>query len=115
MPCANIGHRLVQTTRPARLGTGSTSSATTSPVALEFDRLYSGDCLELFPRVAAGSIDLVFADPPFNIGYDYDIYDDRREAEAYLDWTRPGDARSFVRSSPTARSGWRSATSSPPS
>ena len=55
---------------------------------LEFDRLYAGDCLQLFPRVASGSIDLVFADPPFNIGYDYDIYDDRREAEAYLDWTR---------------------------
>ncbi|MGO8897097.1 MAG: hypothetical protein ACLQU5_01920, partial [Isosphaeraceae bacterium] len=44
---------------------------------LEFDRLYAGDCLQLFPRVASGSIDLVFADPPFNIGYDYDIYDDR--------------------------------------
>ena len=27
-----------------------------------------------------GSIDLVFADPPFNIGYDYDVYDDRRDA-----------------------------------
>ena len=54
---------------------------------LELDRLYAGDCLELFPRVASGSIDLVFADPPFNIGYDYDVYDDRREAEAYLDWT----------------------------
>jgi len=58
------------------------------PGLLEFDRLYAGDCLELFPRVASGSIDLVFADPPFNIGYDYDIYNDRREAEAYLDWTR---------------------------
>jgi 16S rRNA G966 N2-methylase RsmD len=55
---------------------------------LELDRLYSGDCLDLFPRVASGSIDLIFADPPFNIGYDYDIYDDRREAESYLDWTK---------------------------
>ena len=55
---------------------------------LEFDRLYAGDCLELLPRVASGSIDLVFADPPFNIGYDYDVYDDRLEAQAYLDWTR---------------------------
>ena len=63
-------------------------STPNSPGLLEFDRLYAGDCLELFPRVASGSIDLVFADPPFNIGYDYDIYDDRREAEAYLDWTR---------------------------
>jgi DNA modification methylase len=63
-------------------------SSPNSPGLLEFDRLYAGDCLELFPRVASGSIDLVFADPPFNIGYDYDIYDDRREAEAYLNWTR---------------------------
>jgi site-specific DNA-methyltransferase (adenine-specific) len=31
-------------------------------------------------------VDLVFADPPFNIGYDYDIYDDQQEAEDYLSW-----------------------------
>jgi site-specific DNA-methyltransferase (adenine-specific) len=49
--------------------------------------LYTGDCLQLFPRVAAETIDLIFADPPFNIGYDYDIYDDRREAESYLEWS----------------------------
>jgi site-specific DNA-methyltransferase (adenine-specific) len=55
---------------------------------LALDRLYPGDCLERFPHVATGSIDLVFADPPFNIGYDYDVYDDRREAEHYLEWTR---------------------------
>ncbi len=34
-----------------------------------------------------GTVNLIFADPPFNIGYDYDIYDDRRDAQAYLDWT----------------------------
>src|SRR5271166_708586 len=55
---------------------------------LELDRLYTGDCLKLFPQVASDSIDLIFADPPFNIGYDYDIYDDRRESQAYLDWTK---------------------------
>jgi site-specific DNA-methyltransferase (adenine-specific) len=36
----------------------------------------------------AGSVDLAFADPPFNIGYDYDVYDDSREHEQYLDWSR---------------------------
>jgi site-specific DNA-methyltransferase (adenine-specific) len=55
---------------------------------LALDRIHQGDCLERFRAVADASIDLVFADPPFNIGYDYDIYDDRREAEHYLDWTR---------------------------
>jgi site-specific DNA-methyltransferase (adenine-specific) len=34
-----------------------------------------------------GSIDLIFADPPFNIGYKYDVYDDRRAADEYLDWS----------------------------
>jgi site-specific DNA-methyltransferase (adenine-specific) len=40
------------------------------------------------PRIEDASIDLVFADPPFNIGYDYDVYDDARDSDAYLDWTR---------------------------
>jgi site-specific DNA-methyltransferase (adenine-specific) len=39
-------------------------------------------------KLDAGSVDLVFADPPFNIGYDYDVYDDRSDADQYLDWTR---------------------------
>lgn len=37
-------------------------------------------------KVPNGSIDLVFADPPFNIGYAYDQYDDRVESEKYLAW-----------------------------
>ncbi|MBI4717399.1 MAG: site-specific DNA-methyltransferase [Planctomycetes bacterium] len=39
-------------------------------------------------RIEPGSVDLVFADPPFNIGYDYDVYDDRRAADDYLTWSR---------------------------
>jgi len=49
--------------------------------------LYTGDCLELFSRLEDETIDLIFADPPFNIGYDYDIYDDSRDAQTYLKWT----------------------------
>jgi len=37
---------------------------------------------------AGGERGLAFADPPFNIGYKYDVYEDRRAAEEYLDWTR---------------------------
>jgi site-specific DNA-methyltransferase (adenine-specific) len=55
---------------------------------LELDRLHQGDCLERFREIEDGSIDLVFADPPFNIGYDYDVYDDRRDADHYIEWTR---------------------------
>jgi len=52
------------------------------------DRVHRGDCLELLARTRAESVHLAFADPPFNIGYDYDTYDDRRPAEDYLDWSR---------------------------
>jgi site-specific DNA-methyltransferase (adenine-specific) len=46
------------------------------------------DCIEGLGALPAGSIDLVFADPPFNIGYEYDTYDDRQTREDYLGWCR---------------------------
>src|SRR5438309_9500081 len=39
-------------------------------------------------QMDAGSVDLVFADPPFNIGYDYDVYQDLCKTDQYLDWSR---------------------------
>lgn len=55
---------------------------------LEANAIYKRDCIEGMKDLAPGSVDLVFADPPFNIGYDYDVYDDAREAEHYLDWSQ---------------------------
>jgi site-specific DNA-methyltransferase (adenine-specific) len=52
------------------------------------ETLYQKDCLEGLAELPAGCLDLAFADPPFNIGYDYDVYHDKREREEYLDWTR---------------------------
>jgi site-specific DNA-methyltransferase (adenine-specific) len=47
-----------------------------------------GDCIERMRSMPAGSVDLVFADPPFNIGYEYDVYEDKKEARDYLDWSK---------------------------
>jgi site-specific DNA-methyltransferase (adenine-specific) len=55
---------------------------------MECNKLYHQDCIEGLSEVQAESVDLAFADPPFNIGYDYDVYDDRRDSERYLDWTQ---------------------------
>ena len=55
---------------------------------LPIDRVHTGDCLEKLAQVKTGSIDLAFADPPFNIGYDYDVYDDKRDSNQYLDWSK---------------------------
>ncbi len=47
-----------------------------------------GDCIAGMNALDAGSVDLVFADPPFNIGYSYDVYKDRLSRQKYLDWSR---------------------------
>ncbi len=53
-----------------------------------FDRLHNRDCIAGLKEVETGLIDLAFADPPFNIGYDYDVYHDKLESENYLAWSR---------------------------
>ena len=52
------------------------------------DKLFNEDCIAGMQRLPDGCVDLAFADPPFNIGYEYDSYDDSREARDYLDWSR---------------------------
>ena len=46
------------------------------------NRIHQGDCIAGMNGLPEGCVDLAFADPPFNIGYKYDVYDDRREARA---------------------------------
>lgn len=55
---------------------------------VEIGTVNQGDCLKGMSAMEAGSVDLAFADPPFNIGYEYDAYDDRQEHENYLEWSR---------------------------
>jgi len=57
-------------------------------MAKKLDRIVHGDCVKEMGKLGAGSIDLVFADPPFNIGYEYDQYNDKRAAGDYLEWSR---------------------------
>ncbi len=45
------------------------------------------DCVSGLNALEPGSVDLVFADPPFNIGYEYDEYEDRLERDQYLEWS----------------------------
>ena len=46
-----------------------------------------GDCIKKMTRWPEASVDLIFADPPYNIGFKYDHYDDNREHEDYVKWT----------------------------
>jgi DNA modification methylase len=56
--------------------------------SIQIDTLHNSDCIAGMLRMAEGSVDLAFADPPFNIGYKYDVYEDRMKAEEYLAWSK---------------------------
>lgn len=50
-------------------------------------RLYQADSLKLLPTLEAESVDLAFADPPFNLGKKYSSnIDDARASHDYLAW-----------------------------
>ena len=51
-----------------------------------FDKIVTGDCVTEMAKLPAGCARVVFADPPFNIGYSYDKYDDNRTSADYLKW-----------------------------
>ena len=51
------------------------------------NKINHGDCITLMGCMLDGSVDLAFADPPFNIGYQYDEYQDQLPSENYLEWS----------------------------
>ncbi len=50
------------------------------------NNIIQGDCLELFKDIPDNSIDLTFADPPFNLKKNYSSYSDSLELQDYLEW-----------------------------
>lgn len=47
-----------------------------------------GDCLELFKGIKDDSVDLIIADPPYNLGKDYGNKSDSREFDEYLEFSK---------------------------
>jgi site-specific DNA-methyltransferase (adenine-specific) len=56
-------------------------------IAHELERIHQGDCLDFLRTLDDGLVDLVFADPPFNIGYEYDEYHDCQDEHEYVVWS----------------------------
>jgi len=52
------------------------------------NQIHHHDCVAGMSQLPEGCVDLAFADPPFNIGFSYDVYEDGRPAEAYLEWCK---------------------------
>jgi site-specific DNA-methyltransferase (adenine-specific) len=53
----------------------------------ETNQIIQGDCVKLLNEGPEGWVDLAFADPPFNIGYLYHNYDDKKDVDEYVTWS----------------------------
>ena len=58
----------------------------TREFAADGHTIIHGDAVEALKSLEASSIDLIFADPPYNIGKDFDGIHDRVDEEEYFDW-----------------------------
>jgi site-specific DNA-methyltransferase (adenine-specific) len=50
------------------------------------NKITNGDCLELFCQIPDESVDVTFADPPFNLKKKYNSTKDSLALQEYLDW-----------------------------
>ena len=50
-------------------------------------RLFLGDCLDVLPSLASGSVSVVVTSPPYNLGIKYRSYRDDIPRADYLAWT----------------------------
>lgn len=54
---------------------------------MKLNAVVNGDCIKKLNSIKEPFADLIFADPPFNIGYQYDVYKDNLAYQEYYDWT----------------------------
>lgn len=50
------------------------------------NKIINQDCVQGLSEMESGIADLCFADPPFNIGYQYDAYHDVVNGDEYVSW-----------------------------
>ncbi|MFX1506393.1 MAG: DNA methyltransferase, partial [Promethearchaeota archaeon] len=51
------------------------------------NKIICGDCIEIMMTLPSNTIDLAFADPPYNLKKDYGVYSDSNSPIDYLSWT----------------------------
>ncbi|MEX2298839.1 MAG: site-specific DNA-methyltransferase, partial [Dongiaceae bacterium] len=73
--------------------------STTKQAVLPRDRILVGDCIELMNKLPAGSVDLVFADPPYNLQLGGELLrpNNSRVDGVEADWDKIGDFADYDR------------------
>lgn len=52
------------------------------------NKIVQGDCLEIMHNIPNNSVDIAFADPPFNLKKKYNGYKDNQNNDTYLAWCK---------------------------
>ena len=52
------------------------------------NKIYQGDCLDLFKELNDNSVDLYVTSPPYNVGINYDVHKDNEPMEDYFMWCK---------------------------
>ena len=52
------------------------------------DKVHNKDCVDLLQSMETESVQMVFADPPFNLNKKYSTYKDNLPFEEYMEWTK---------------------------
>ena len=52
----------------------------------EVNRIYQMDCLAGLKKMKDNSVDVIVTSPPYNIGIQYNTYEDKKSEQEYLDW-----------------------------
>lgn len=57
-------------------------------ISKRINQIVKGDCLDILREIPDASVDITFADPPFNLNKKYNGYNDKKNNDAYLNWCR---------------------------
>lgn len=52
------------------------------------NKVIQGDAIEIMRQIPDNSIDMTFADPPFNLGKKYNSYYDKKDVDEYVEWCK---------------------------
>jgi len=74
---------------------------TTAISFINMEVLFEGDCLEIMRTLPSESVDMIFADPPFNVGKKYGGKSDTDRRSDYYEWCAAWIAESFRLLKPT--------------
>lgn len=62
---------------------------------LETNKIINGDCIKVMANLPESCVDLIVTSPPYNVGIEYDKYQDRQSMEDYWQFTKNWLSESF--------------------